>query len=55
MSATATLIVEVILALITLGIAHRNAKGISEEEIQAEIEKVYAKFRLKDPNYLPEV
>ena len=55
MSATATLIVEVILALVTLGVAHKNAKDISEEEIQAEIENVYKKFRLKDPNYLPEV
>jgi len=49
------LILEIILALITFGMAHHDAKQISEDEIDEVIKEAIRKFKLRKASDLPEV
>jgi hypothetical protein len=50
-----TLIVEAIIALVTLAAKHQDAKAVGEAEIEAALHKAFEEFKLRDPDDLPDV
>lgn len=55
MSASTALIIEAIMALITLISKHQEAKAISEEQIDAELKRVFDEFKKRKAEDLPDV
>ena len=49
------LILELILALVTLGLKYKDAKNISDEEINEALDEARKKFYARDPANLPEI
>jgi hypothetical protein len=54
MGSETILVVEMIIALLGLIDKHGDANAIKEEEIDAELAKVRARFKAKDPSKLPD-
>jgi len=54
MGAEAIYVVQAIIALLGLIEKHGDAKKIKDEEVDAELAKVRAKFKAKDPSILPD-
>ena len=49
------LILELILALVTLGLKYKDASEVSEDEIDEALAIARDKFKLRDPNNLPDL
>ena len=49
------LIMEIIMTLVTMGMAHHDAKQITEDEIDEAIKEAVRKFKLRKAEDLPDV